>query len=119
VVLQVQHLGASRQRDRIIEDCWISVYNGSFHLDYEGLQRRGEALAEFLAMGDQYEDQESDISSTTGSNKYIQAKHRSSAVTGMSFLVFEWDMDNGFTSQERSGRNIYRLACKTSSSAGL
>jgi hypothetical protein len=88
-VLQVRDLGPGLARDQVIKDFWISCYNGSFYMDHEELQRRGWVLAEFLALRDQYEESESDISSTSASNTYIQAMRRSSAVSGMSVLALE------------------------------
>jgi hypothetical protein len=91
-----------RALDRAIEDFWFSVYNGSFHLDHEELERRGNDLAEYLALRDQYQDLEPDHSLEPGFNMWEQAKRRSSAVSGMSVFALEQDRDNVLTYQERS-----------------
>jgi hypothetical protein len=67
----------------------VLLWRGSFHPDYEELQRRGHVLAEDLALRDQYEDSEPDNSLEPGFNTWDQAKRRSSAVSGMSVLALE------------------------------
>jgi hypothetical protein len=82
-------MGPGRARERVVENVWTSVYNGTYHPDYEELQRRGHVLAEYLALRDQREDLVPDTSLEPRFNTWEQARRRSRAVSGMSVLALE------------------------------
>jgi hypothetical protein len=83
------HMGPGRTRDKAIEIFWISVYNGSYHPDYDMLERRCWALAESLCLRDEVEDRSPQVGPELGVDPWGQWRHRSSAVTGMGGLALD------------------------------
>jgi hypothetical protein len=70
-----------------IEDFWISVYNGSYHADYDMLEQRGCALVEYLCLRDEVEERTPQVWTELGADPWGQEKRRSSTATGMGHLA--------------------------------
>jgi hypothetical protein len=89
IVHQVQYMDPGRARDRVIEEFWISVHNGSYHPDCEMLERREWASAEYFCLCDEVLEQSPQVGMEQGADLGTQLKRRSGAVTGIGDLALE------------------------------
>jgi hypothetical protein len=66
-----------------------NFYNGYDHPDYDMLEQRGWALAEYLCLHDEVEEGIPQVGPERGTDPWGQWKRRSSAVTGIGDLAQE------------------------------